>query len=469
MRNLRAMFENKNGDQSTSPPSRGRSPSNSIGSSNSRPVSKVRASFVAVERPADISTAQQWGLRKTSDVSSVAEEKADHTNGILPTSTFPPSNTDVSQSTMSAHTSKESIDGGLGTILKGSSFEGTPTKLSTQSAPEAAIPSSSILDSKPKGNTAPSNVGSRAAEMIKKMQAPGKPTPVPATALITNPGAKPVLNPHPKPMVKPSPVASPRSPQLEKSSPKTPNSPAGVKSFIKGGPAKIKGVMESAKQASEAREAMKKEAENKTVTKKEPVQQPKPKVNGVKKDAVSSPAMPTASLTSPTTSTKLPAAATATTAAITARRDTQPVTQQPAKRSTPRASLPVPQSRATAATAASALHKKSSRASLAPNGSGRPTSRVSLSKPDESFLARMTRPTQSSAQKTHEKFQTNSPPRAKVAPSKAPRRDRTSAGTGKSDQSDSRSAGHDNVDEANTTVNSHSALNAPSSTAAIES
>src|SRR5947207_15440587 len=75
VRNLRAMFENKTGDPatSTSPPSRGRSPAGSEASLSSRPVSKVRASFVAVERPAEAGQGQQWGLRKASDVGIMAE------------------------------------------------------------------------------------------------------------------------------------------------------------------------------------------------------------------------------------------------------------------------------------------------------------------------------------------------------------------------------------------------------------
>lgn len=77
VKNLRAMFETKNPDPSSvSPPSRGRSPAGSDASNinSSRPVSKVRASFVAVERPGE-GQQQVWGLRKASDVSSMAEVK----------------------------------------------------------------------------------------------------------------------------------------------------------------------------------------------------------------------------------------------------------------------------------------------------------------------------------------------------------------------------------------------------------
>jgi hypothetical protein len=446
VRNLRAMFENKGGDQSTSPPSRGRSPSGSINSGSSRPVSKVRASFVAVERPGDIGQAPQWGLRKASDVSSMAEVKDADANGLTRTSTV------ENPSTIgppSPHISKDSIDGGLGTILKGSAFEGhTPKKPAQepQSKPSPTTQASNAPD-KAKQSTSSTGVGSRAAEMIKRMQPDEKPGPPPTTTTTvkTTPGTQPLKNPHPKPMVKPSPV-SPKSPKVEQSALKTPTSPRTAKSMVKGGPAKIKGVMESAKRANEARESI--QAEQSKPMPKEIDTQPKPKVNGVKKEAITSPKSAT-SPRSPTKPAKLPSAATATTAAAAAKHDSQQPTQQPVRRSVPRASLPVSQPRATTATTASALAKKSSRASLAATGNDQPKARVSMSKPDEGFLARMMRPTQSSSQKTHEKVQVNSPPRAKSAATKG----RTATSTGpkesrKSDQSDGKDSRLDDVTDA---------------------
>ena len=455
VRNLRAMFENKGTDQSTSPPSRGRSPSGSVNSGNSRPVSKVRASFVAVERPRDISAGQQWGLRKASDVSSMAEVKENETgNDVTRTSTVVTQNPEPIKSPTSPHTSQDSMDGGLGSILKGSSFEGTPKK-QIQKDNTSPTKDSSPLSQK-KEPTATNGVGSKAAEVIKKMQSNEKPGPLPSTSLITKPDAKPIKNPHPKPLVKPSPKP-PRSPKVDKPSPKTPTSPVTARSLVRGGPAKIKGVMESAKRATEAREAVKKEPP-KPMSKKEPGSkpvsrevetQPKPKVNGVKKEAVNSPTKSTTTPKSPTRPSKLPSAATATTATTAAKRDSQAPAQQPAKKSAPRASLPASQSRATGATAASALHKKSSRASLAPNGHDRPKSRVSLNKPDDGFLARMMRPTQSSQQKTHEKALVESPPRAhKITGSHPKPRTSSFKGARKSDQSDSQHSKLDGVTEA---------------------
>lgn len=449
VRNLRAMFENKTGDQSTSPPSRGRSPSNSIISGNSRPVSKVRTSFVAVERPGDIGSAPQWGLRKASDVSSMAEAKGNEDAIDMSRTTTIENKPEQTKSPTSPHMSKDSIDGGLGTILKGSSFDGTPKKTQQEKPLDSQAPTATV-----KKDSTTSGVGSKAAEMIKKMQSNEKPGPLSATKIITDSDPKPLKNPHPKSMVKHSPI-SPKPSKLERSSPKTPTSPASVKSLVRGGPAKVKGVMESAKRASEARETAKKEPSNpipkeaetrvqepksatketktqahvplkadpkketevlakhppKVATKKETETQPRPKINGIKKETVTSPTS-TTSPRSPTKPMKLPSVATATTAAAAAKHDSHPPTQPPARKPAPRASLPATQSRATAPTTTSALHKRPSRASLATDTSERPKSRVSMGKPDESFLARMMRPTQSSAQKTHEKVQTNSPPRA---------------------------------------------------------
>ncbi|PQE32621.1 mucin-7 precursor protein [Rutstroemia sp. NJR-2017a WRK4] len=71
VRNLRAMFENK--DNSTSPPDRGRSPGESAGTITTppRPLSKVRTSFIAVEKTAQqIGQGIQIGLRRQEDSGS---------------------------------------------------------------------------------------------------------------------------------------------------------------------------------------------------------------------------------------------------------------------------------------------------------------------------------------------------------------------------------------------------------------
>ena len=449
VRNLRAMFEHKPSDQSNSPPSRGRSPSGSVTSSSSRPVSKVRASFVAVERPGDLSQAPQWGLRKASDVSSMAEVREE--NSLQPVvSTNGMTEEEKPTSPASPHMAKQSIDGGLGAILKGSAFEGTPKRQT-----ENPKMNGSLKKQEPKTN----GVASRAAAMVEKMKSNDKPKPPPATALKTTPTAQPVKPPHPKHTPA---TQSPKSPSAR--SPKTPTSPAATRMNIRGGPAKIRGVMESAKRASEGRDATNKEETPKSpVTGKaqsspvavktspgklpsaatastaasqghrvpsEPLQKPAPKPrsslgtaklpSAVSASTAASKAHTTDSQSKPATKprssappARLPSAATAKTAASAAKTDHGPAPT--ARKPSSRSSMSAHQSKApTAATAgtASTLAKKSSRASLA-NGE-LPKSRVSTSaKPDDSFLARMARQTTSSAAKLHEKPESKNPPRGK--------------------------------------------------------
>ena len=133
--NLRALFETKTSDdRPASPPSRGRSPAASDASRQSRPVSKVRASFVAVERTGSGEEGQHWGLRKASDVSKMAEVKRGLENGSSmngPTETHGhdshlagPSNERDLPQPMRADI--ERPNGSLGEILKGSAFEMSP-------------------------------------------------------------------------------------------------------------------------------------------------------------------------------------------------------------------------------------------------------------------------------------------------------------------------------------------------------
>ncbi len=431
-------------------------------------MSKVRASFVAVERPADISSGQQWGLRKASDVSSMAEVK--ESEAVPRTSTIEtPKEPEQTKSPTSPHTSKQSIDGGLGSILKGSAFDGTPQKRPHEK--KTPIKASSPATKKTQAKVSP-GLGSRAADVTKKMQSSkARPATPPKTTTPTKSDAKPIKTAASKPAINPTP-ASPRSPRLERSSPKTPTSPATPKSTVRGGPAKIKGVIESAQRAKDGREAVKKEQpkpvpkkvheaktipERKTqsnpVAKKELESQLKPKVNGVKKEAVNPAMAKPTSPRAPTRPGKLPSAVTATTAAAAAKYESQPSTQQPARKAAPRASLPVISTRATTGTTSSAAHKKSSRASLAAIGIERPKSRASLNRPDEGFVARMMRPTRSSSQKTHEKAQVDSPPRPKATKAtyarKAAAGSKTSIKTSrKSDQSESQGSKLDDVTEA---------------------
>ena len=397
-----------------------------------------------------------------------------------------PKHTEQTKSPPSPHMAKQSIDGGLGSILKGSAFDGTPKKRPAEKQ-SPTKPSSPPM--KKKEAPGSPNVGSKATQSAGKTNSPkDKPNSSPKTTVSTKSDAKPPNHAHPSPRDKPSP-ASPRSPRLERSSPKTPTSPATAKPTVRGGPAKIKGVMDSAKRASEGREAskhilpkditqkeldLKPKPESRTASnpiknkgietqsklkvngvKGKPESQSKPNVNGVKKEQVGPATTKPISPRGPTRPGKLPSAATATTTAAAAKHDSQPPKQQPARKPAPRASLPATQSRATSGTTSSAAHKKSSRTSLAANGNERAGSRVSLNKPEDSFMARMMRPTASSAQKVHEKVEADSPPRSKgpghsktVHPSKFDGSGKRMRSLRKSDESETQGSKLDDVREA---------------------
>jgi len=433
------MFENKAGDQSTSPPSRGRSPNPSEFSNGSRPVSKVRASFVAVERPGENGGPPILGLRRASEVSSLGgiQENAMVDGSNLERSSTTRTESDMKQETRpqlarAPSSTNGNVEGGLGNILKGSSFDpSTPSKApkATSATPNAknlggALSSGKLQNQTPRSAASKETDTTKAATMVKNMKSDGKPGPPPATTLQTTKTAQPVKPPPTRLAVK----SAPKSPIISKPSPKTPTSPVAS---IKGGPAKIRGVMESAKQAQQAK------AEKQPATKQERAP-PAPKVDthtkvkstGEATRKEKTPASPKAARSpkvtrtkSPTKPVRLPAGATANTAASAAKDAHHSPTELDSRKSITKktSSLSIRLPRTSVSSTTSTLAKKPSRASLA-NGHDkheRPKSRVSVqaSKPDEGFLARMMRPTTSSAQKTHEKIQVNSPPRPRTSTS----------------------------------------------------
>ncbi|KIX00176.1 uncharacterized protein Z518_10314 [Rhinocladiella mackenziei CBS 650.93] len=433
VRNLRAMFENKVSDQSTSPPSRGRSPNPSELSSSSRPVSKVRTSFVAVERPGENGGPPILGLRRTSEVSSLGEIKESTT---VDTGNIEkmPSNTETrkDENPIAVPEKKpsveNSIEGGLGNILKGSAFvENTPSKPPSEARKLGDALSSGQAQEKIARSPSKSKDETKAASMVEKMRGDGeKQDPPPSTTLQTTKTAQPVKAPPTRQTVaKPAP----KSPVVSKPSSKTPTSPAA---HLKGGAAKIKGVMESAKEAQHSREVTKQNAAKTVQVQAEKAQSSAPKLDTQSKtkpapEAVKKEKTPTSPHVvrspkavkpkSPTKPGKLPAAATATTASSVAKSDMHPSpTESEFRKSVTKkpSAISIRQPRVSTSSTTSTLAKKSSRASLT-NGHDRPKSRVSASKPDEGFLARMMRPTASSAQKVHDKLQINSPPKPRPA------------------------------------------------------
>ncbi|RMZ75853.1 hypothetical protein DV737_g5092, partial [Chaetothyriales sp. CBS 132003] len=460
VRNLRAIYENKSAsDQSTSPPSRNRSSSGSVASAGSRAVSSVRTSFVAVDTPAaPTQTRQGHEARRLSDVGKMAEAREEHSNGAAAASDAAP---------ISPHQTAHPIEGGLGTILKGSSFEG--------------------IGENETGRQAEANgVVSRAAAMVERIKCTDKSVPPPTVDLKTTATAQPVKPPHPK-------YVSPRRVVATANTPTSTSAP-GNRLAVRGGPAKILGVMESAKEARVAREAARQEQTSKSpdAADGQPESQPQQaqpstkapsrrlplrggaaKILAVTESAKEAHAQPPPSGRLPSAASattaaresrkaaaveptqkpgarsrlsvpaKLPSAATAKTAASTAKSETAASTAKsetaastaksetaastaksetaastaksetaastaksetgPSSKvrgSTSRVSLVARPARvpsAATAVTASTLAKKTSRASLSNGDHGK--SRPSAAKPDESFLARMSRPTVASAQK----------------------------------------------------------------------
>ena len=436
------MFESKTGDlaTSTSPPSRGRSPANSEASLHSRPVSKVRASFVAVERPAEAGQGQQWGLRKSSDVGTMAdidEVQLDGTTSSIAAQNQQPAN-QVNRPTMDEETNgtgesvanEEShttprkpaeIDGGLGAILKGSAFEASPSDTVAVGAEDQVATSTK---SKPIAKPKPT---SQSASLAKRMK-DSRTDPPPKGNFIASRNAVPVLpvGGRIRPLMSTKPPTTPKSPL-----PKTPTSPNIQNKISSPNTATIGDSGKSKSKASLGSPTLTKPDHKSSPPAAPKVTQPTkskasdtlPTSNGVKKDT--SPTSPKGKTRprSPTRSARPPAAATARTTPSVAKASAvpnHPASQTSTTASAGTRSLATTQPKKSMtktpnAATASSLAKKASRASLASQQDGHdiPKSRTSSvhKAPAEGFLARMTRPTASFAQKTHEKLQVHSPPR----------------------------------------------------------
>lgn len=440
VRNLRAIFENKPSEnQSASPPSRGRSPAHSEASLHSRPVSKVRASFVIVERPSNIEEGQQWGLRKASDIVSMADmnQKLDNDsllNGASDTSNSnfqmnrinsdsdpqpPQASADdipVDETTVDVNTHD-----GLGTILKGSAFEASPptsdTKMNGTAAketPASPIPpkkNTTALD--PNDKKTPGTQTKSIGSKIKDAISSNHNRPPPSVKLNMPKDAK-IIKPPPTRQVPPA-KPSARSPTAP-GTPRAPASPKTEKPIIRGSAAKPMAVAESAKNAATSGPAKKSpvlptETRRTSLNTQHPAAAhslpSSPRTNGVKKDAT-----PPSPEVKPR-STRVPASVAGPTAASTARISNHTTLSR--KLTNTRRDPPL--ARTTNFTAPAT--KKATRTSLPAqtNGTDRTNPRISAAKktPDEGFLARMMRPTASSAQKTHEKVAPSSPPQAKRA------------------------------------------------------
>lgn len=451
VRNLRALFENKSSDLSTSPPSRGRSPSNSELSSSSRPVSKVRASFVAVEKPGESGQPPLLGLRKTSDVAKmegVAEKQESP-----PAVTEPVAEEIKAESEMARpgeptharharHITNTSVEGGLGSILKGSAFDESTT--SRGAAPttqdhrsvgkvESALETSDANGDHPGPEIPPGSMAPK-AQKSTETQVLSHPRP---TMIVTETSTRPSQA---KSVAEVRNKVTPKSPASAKSpkTPVTPSTTVSSKPSPKPGPsAKVEATARIAETPNQKGQETKPQ-----LAKKEPKAT---ELNGnhAKMQRHKSPARPVGA----------PASVTAATAASSTRLSTSntnglgnkatqtstvrnaPVDKKPATAAEERTAAVKRPPRASLASATSTQTKKAPRPSLPAhtNGGDVTKSRTSTAgkQPSEDFLARMMRPTASSAQKIHEKVQPKSPPRSKkdTVTKTRQRRSSTSIGT----------------------------------------
>ncbi|PIG84288.1 mucin-7 precursor [Aspergillus arachidicola] len=391
VRSLLARFENNNSSNqnTTSPPSRGRSP---VGSehSGSRPLSKVRASFIAVDGATQSGAVA--GLRSASSRSDspaappsrVRSFNSDDLNAPLKS----PLSSPISNGLDNEQTLSETRSGGMvETVITQVT---SPEKGAKLQAKEAASPR--------KGSDSTSTVS--AAPSPKKTQTVTKrPSTIQVDKVIPNQSASKSTSTTLKSAAHPRTPTSPAKPDHVKASKsaRSPRPPA-TRDLAKGPATKpsrsflnttAKTATRPVRSSMPAREATKSTATSAARTNKP---EPRP----------------------PTKSARLPASATTTTLSSAARGGATGTTTGSLSRKP--SSLKNATSGTHRTTTASSVRKQTSQPSLQRQPAHeRPHSRVSNTSSkvvDEGFLARMMRPTASSASKAHEKVEVKSPPRS---------------------------------------------------------
>jgi hypothetical protein len=478
VRNLRAIFETS--EQSTvSPPSRGRSPAHSEASIHSRPVSKVRASFVVVERSGDIEDGQHWGLRKISNVTAMADikQELEHTpvvNGASNTHESEPNGVhdEPGPQPLLQQAAHDTTQWGLGSILKGSEFETSPPGSRAQAEPSGASQGPQSPTSPKKGLTAsranekgtPRSPSKSIGSKVKDAVSPNHNKPPPPTKFNTTKEARPT-KPLPTRQV-PAARVSPKSPTSPRTS-RAPVSPSTEKAMTRGSAAKPTRLLESANTEKpmtrgsaakpmavlqSAKHAISSQHGKKPPTvpretraaSSQPSNLPpgrqvpsSPKTNGTKKEATA------VTPESKPKSGRLPASIAAPTAASAARSGHATTLGR-----NPTATRREPSGVKSTTSAVSGV-KKAPRRSLPGQIHGpdktQPRTSTARKAADDGFLARMMRPTASSAQKVHEKVAPSSPPQSKrSAPVPAARgKPRTSMTTSDEDKENSHRGGQE--------------------------
>ncbi|KFY83391.1 hypothetical protein V498_08105 [Pseudogymnoascus sp. VKM F-4517 (FW-2822)] len=425
VRNLRAMFENKD-DSTTSPPqNRGRSPAPSIGNNSASPrqLSKVRTSFVAVERNGQ--TGIQWGLRKETTVPP-EDSTMSHRRGSFAEneSTDPDVVIERKKSIQEEFKArKNSVDisetipeFALEMPSAAASKQGTPAIESKDPMPAANTPTGnpdkpSTVEER-NAKLLPADVKSAATvsggKALKGASGLGEDLKGVTTGkLKTGPSTKPSDKSTASKSSRPAPISTTKTSTLSK----TTKSPALPKTPVSGTSAKSSTRTTATAATKASKPAVEKTTRPSTTTTKPAA--PSTRTN----PATKKPSLPSSTgfikprPKSPTKPAKLPSSLTAPTSsslsklADEARRTSAGSTRSP--------------SRVSAGKSETIRKPTSSRPSLGPPPSAalkKQTSRQSLPKPsapaDEGFLARMMRPTTASASKTHDKAAT--PPKPKL-------------------------------------------------------
>ena len=503
VRNLLARFEAKS--ENTPPPSRGRSPVSSERgrSTSSRPLSKVRTSFVAVERSGQMGPV--LGVRKLSEgemapmgngngevkdtttrtedshkeslkANGTTDPEATHSTAPLPDVAEEDTVNGVKENTPTSNKSKGAEASSVSSMAPKDGSEEADSANASEASPLARksvvadtvgvagvgevnaqeekdvgsiLKGSPFVEdgSQPKVNGSPKKEAA-SKKSHAKVDSPKKPGAKEKTGQTTkaSPSVKPSSNsntansrPLPISTKKESPASSkaPLSAKSgeSKSSPKVSSAPKTPSTSIShDSTAKITSPRQPVPKSS-PKTASKDHATASTNAATEGTKQRSsrvPSTNGTASSAAKSSATtsdPTKKLTSnsskpqpksPTRPVRLPAAATSSTAASAAKLGGPP-SRSPSRAGTTAAArkapitkrdVPAIKSRPAASTASATtqVRKKVSRPSLPPQTQEHPKSRTSIT-PDESFLARMMRPTAASASKVHEKIETKSPPR----------------------------------------------------------
>ncbi|KAK2749906.1 hypothetical protein FQN57_005323 [Myotisia sp. PD_48] len=431
VRGLLAKFENNNASNTTtSPPPRGRSQMGSDPSSP-RPLSKVRASFVAVERarsplsrgdiPSMPSSPREFGGRefggplvnrnlsrspsgKSSPVHwGITSSPHQNTLDRMVASRSTPSDPHPTRTSQPAETG---LKDGLGSILKGSPFEDPVIAAPSEKAvlepkkqlqPTTRRRNEDIKDSEPK----PSSIKQQPADTSKATTISR-----PSNIIISKNNSRPAKSP-----TDPKTPKTPVTPNIQKRGIVTPanNSTPSTE------PRKVE-----AKAASKKPSRAILNPANKPDTKHQ-----KPELK--KSNPVTKPPAPR----SPTRPVRLTASLSAQTAASAARtnntlaprpssrtgagnNNNAKLNRKPSSLRSERPTVAKPPASMTAASATT-VRKQPSRASLSSSQPDRPTSRTSnlnLRPGESASLARLMRPTASSENKRHEKLDIRSPPRA---------------------------------------------------------